>query len=52
MRNGAEARLLPSSDVPQHFYQDTGLLIPYCRRRGQTHLAPEQEAQTTIHRRP
>lgn len=32
-------------------YQGTGLLIPHRRRRVQTHLSPQQEAENTIHRR-
>ncbi|QKZ17306.1 transposase [Streptomyces chartreusis] len=32
-------------------YQATGLLIPHRRRRGQTHLSPQQEAENAVHRR-
>lgn len=32
-------------------YQGTGLFIPHCRRRGQSHLSPSQEAENAVHRR-
>lgn len=32
-------------------YQSTGLLIPHRKRRGQTHLSPQQEAENAVHRR-
>ncbi|MFD6028530.1 transposase [Streptomyces griseoluteus] len=32
-------------------YQGTGLLIPHRKRRGQTHLSPQQEADNAVHRR-
>ncbi|GAB7101980.1 hypothetical protein JCM4814A_42020 [Streptomyces phaeofaciens JCM 4814] len=32
-------------------YQGTGLLIPHRKRRGQTHLSPQQEAENAVHRR-
>ncbi len=32
-------------------YQGTGLFIPHRRRRGQTYLSPQQEAENTVHRR-
>jgi hypothetical protein len=32
-------------------YQGTGLLIPHRKRRGQTRLGPQQEAENSVHRR-
>lgn len=32
-------------------YQGVGLLIPYCKRRGQARLSPRQEAEDAVHRR-
>jgi hypothetical protein len=32
-------------------YQGTGLLIPHRRRRGQTPLTRQQEAENAVHRR-
>jgi hypothetical protein len=32
-------------------YQGTGLLIPHRKRRGQSHLGPQQEAENAVHRR-
>ncbi|MFF6984667.1 transposase, partial [Streptomyces sp. NPDC008343] len=32
-------------------YQGTGLLIPHRKRRGQTHLSQQQEAENTVHHR-